>query len=238
MISRLFQLKYGISESLLLESDNFHVINQAVPVFLFTMGNYISDHYPIAGVESPYHAKKIIFLARHPADTAVSFFFHRQTRTREVLEDVKRLSDISGQSIGDYIRSPAGLDHVIAYMNMWIAALPTHQQWLLLRYEDLRTAPVPELKRLATLIGQNFTDDQYNQAVEFAAFERLRAKESSNFFGNKRLQPRSATNPDSFKVRRGKVGGFKDYFTSDEVEWIDKRIDQTLDPAFGYRGAA
>ena len=202
------------------------------------MGNYISDHYPIAGPELPYHAKKIIFLARHPADTAVSFFFHRQSRTREALKDVKRLSDISGQSIGDYIRSPAGLDHVIAYMNMWIAALPTHQQWLLLRYEDLRTAPVPELKRLATLIGQNFTDDQYNQAVEFAAFERLRAKEFSNFFGNKRLQPRSVTNPDSFKVRRGKVGGFKDYFTPDEVEWIDKRIGQTLDPAFGYRGAA
>jgi hypothetical protein len=238
MLSRLYQLKYGVADSVLLERDNFHAVNRAVPVFLFTMGNYIADYHPIAGADSPYHSKRIIFLARHPADTAVSLYFHRQTRTRQALKDVKRLSDIGGQSIGDYIRSPAGLDHVIAYMNMWMTALPTHERWLLLRYEDLRSVPVPQLQRLATFLEEDFTDEQFGQAVEFAAFERLKEKESSNFFDNKRLQARNPENPDSFKVRRGKVGGYRDYFSSDEIDWIDRRVDQTLDPAFGYRAAA
>jgi alcohol sulfotransferase len=44
-------------------------------------------------------------------------------------------------------------------------------------------------------------------------------------------------NPDSFKTRRAKVGGYQDYFDDAEVAAIDDVIDKTLDARFGY-GAA
>ena len=50
-----------------------------------------------------------------------------------------------------------------------------------------------------------------------------------------RMVPRDKDNPDSYKVRKGKVGGYRDYFTDEEVAAIDARLAETLDPLFGYK---
>mgnify|MGYP006349477283 CR=1 FL=1 len=49
-----------------------------------------------------------------------------------------------------------------------------------------------------------------------------------------RMMPRDKDNPDSFKVRKGKVGGYRDYFTDEEVAAIDQRLAETLAPLFDY----
>ena len=33
---------------------------------------------------------------------------------------------------------------------------------------------------------------------------------------------RADDNPDAFKVRRGKTGGFRDHLSADDVAWIDE----------------
>jgi hypothetical protein len=236
MISRLFQLKYALPENLVIERDNFHRLNSAIPIFLFTMGNYIADVRPLGGPKSPFRKKKVIFLARHPADIAVSFYFHQQNRIKPLVKDVKRLStSVAGQSIFEYMQDPKyGLDHVVGYLNMWLNALAGHENHLLLRYEDLRAAPAAQLRRVAAFLGTEFTGRQFEDAVEFAMFEKLKQKEQENFFNNRRLQPRDPANPDSFKVRKGKVGGYLDYFTPEQVTWIEERVSTTLDPTLGY----
>jgi hypothetical protein len=119
-------------------------------------------------------------------------------------------------------------------MNRWSQALKEHPCALLLRYEDLRSGPQRELKRIADFLGEKFTESQYDEAVEFASFENLREKERQNFFGNRRLQPRDINNPETFKVRRGKVGGYRDYFTTEQIGWIDEQVAVNLNPDFGY----
>jgi hypothetical protein len=42
------------------------------------------------------------------------------------------------------------------------------------------------------------------------------------------------SNPESFKVRRGKVGGYRDYFTDDQVAEIEGLIQKHLSQVFGY----
>jgi hypothetical protein len=46
---------------------------------------------------------------------------------------------------------------------------------------------------------------------------------------------RDRNNPDSFKVRRGKVGGWRDHFTADEVQRIEALVARDLAPVFGYQ---
>jgi hypothetical protein len=48
------------------------------------------------------------------------------------------------------------------------------------------------------------------------------------------MMPGDKDNPDSFKVRRAKVGGYRDYFTDEEVAAIDAKLAAELDPLFGY----
>ncbi len=238
MISRLFQQKYGLPENQVIDDDNLHRLNPAVPRLLFTMGNYIADRHPITAVPSPYAPKKVIFLARHPADTAVSFYFHLKNRVNPELKDVKQVPDEKNdRDIFDHLQnSPAGLGHVIGYMNDWAEALGNCPRHLLLRYEDLRADPVPELKRIAGFLGESFTEEQFADARDFASFSRLKEKERENFFGNTKLQARDAENPDSFKVRRGKVGGYRDYLTPEQTAWVEETIARELDPVFGYGG--
>ncbi len=45
----------------------------------------------------------------------------------------------------------------------------------------------------------------------------------------------AASGRDVHKVRRGKAGGWRDYFDSDQIEQIQSMIDHRLEPGFGYR---
>jgi hypothetical protein len=52
-----------------------------------------------------------------------------------------------------------------------------------------------------------------------------------------RMVPRDRDNPNSFKVRRAKVGGYRDYFSDQENARIDEAIGSQLSPVFGYGSA-
>jgi hypothetical protein len=237
MISRLYQLKYGLPAEAIIERDNLHRMNGKVPVFLFTMGNYIAERYPIGAAPSPYDTKKLIFLARHPADTAVSFHFHLNNRIPGHLRDLKRLPQNTGDlDVFAQLQQPRiGLGRVIDYMNAWAPVLARHPRHLRLRYEDLQSDPVPQLKALADFLGEEFTDEQYAEAVDFASFDKLKQKEAGDFFGNSRLQAGDVSNPDSYKVRRGKVGGYRDYLSPEQIAWVDDEVTTKLDPSYGYQ---
>jgi hypothetical protein len=49
-----------------------------------------------------------------------------------------------------------------------------------------------------------------------------------------RMVPKDRSNPESYKVRRAKVGGYRDYFSAEEIAKVDEVIRQGLSPAFGY----
>jgi alcohol sulfotransferase len=48
------------------------------------------------------------------------------------------------------------------------------------------------------------------------------------------MRPGDVGNPDSYKVRRAKVGGFRDYFSDEQVQQIESYIRANLNPIFGY----
>ena len=201
MLSRLYQLKFSLDDTDIINRENFSRHDPRIPVFLFTMGNYISDVRPISGEASPYHAKKLIFLARHPADTAVSMYFHHRTRIKPHLKDIKRVSDDLGDvPLFEFMKNQRyGLAAVIDYMNRWAEALRTHPCHLLLWYEHLREAPQRELMRIADFLEVEFTASQYADAIEFASFDKLKEKETQNFFGRSRLQARDTQQSGKFQ---------------------------------------
>jgi alcohol sulfotransferase len=48
------------------------------------------------------------------------------------------------------------------------------------------------------------------------------------------MMPKDRGNPDSYKVRRAKVGGYRDYFDDDQLAQIDTMVQASLSPVFGY----
>jgi hypothetical protein len=71
--------------------------------------------------------------------------------------------------------------------------------------------------------------------VDFAAYDNMKKMEQEKFFKNSgaRVKPGDSNNPASFKVRKAKVGGYRDYFTDEQVATLG-RMTAELDPVFGY----
>jgi hypothetical protein len=134
----------------------------------------------------------------------------------------------------DFMMGPSGLPKVNAWLNEWSAGLDSLASTLVVRYEDMRADTFAELRRIADFMGMKATDAEVAEAVEWAKFENMKQREAEAASSSDRLRAGDVSNPDSFKTRRAKVGGWQDYFDDAEVEAIADVIDRTLDPRFGY----
>jgi hypothetical protein len=126
---------------------------------------------------------------------------------------------------------------LIDYLNTWernVARLP---RAITVRYEDLRAEPRAALQRIGALMGETFADSELDEAVAFGDFDNLKNLERQGFFRQGGLSLRNPNDPESFKVRRAKVGGYRDYLTAPQVAELDDLVRQRLSPAFGYHAA-
>jgi alcohol sulfotransferase len=126
---------------------------------------------------------------------------------------------------------------VVDYLNLWAREAEHVQHFYLLRYEDLRARPHEELRKLLDFMHVGASDAHVDAAVDYSSYENMKKMESKQQFrlAGGRMMPRDKDNPDSYKVRRAKVGGYRDYFTDAEVAAIDAQLADTLDPLFNYR---
>jgi hypothetical protein len=134
----------------------------------------------------------------------------------------------------------AGIPKIIGFMNAWAHDMDRFPQIMILKYEDLRADGPNQLRKLLNFLGQSPTDADIEDAVSYASIDNMRRLERENsgkLMANSRLKPGDANDPSSFKVRRGKVGGWRDYLTAEQVENIDHMVETDLKPIFGY-GAA
>jgi hypothetical protein len=115
--------------------------------------------------------------------------------------------------------------------------LTTIKNLLVVRYEDLRSDPARELERIVAFLGLQPDAERVKDAVEFASVENLRKLEQENYFwrSGSRVKAKDPSNPHSYKVRRAKVGGYRDYFDDEQLAEIDAMVDSRLSEVFGYR---
>ena len=87
-------------------------------------------------------------------------------------------------------------------------------------------------------MGETFSDLELEEAVAFGAFDNLKKLERQGFFRQGGLTLRNPKDPESFKVRRAKVGGYKDYFTAAQVAELEELVRKRLSPTLGYHPSA
>jgi hypothetical protein len=231
MLTRLFHSVYGTPTNLLLDADNHKLLNKAAPTIVFA-----HDSDPISSTKDVivdltiYDGVKIALLVRNPADTVVSLYHHYLNR-----KSGRRQQLASAQSIFEFSVKPEhGIHTIISFLNHWAKYAKSHNNVTVFKYEDFHANTVDELARIARLAGTAATPNQFRDAVEFASFENLRKLEAAGFFDDVSLRKTDEKNPDGLKVRRGKVNGYKSYFSAEETAEIEKIIEAELDPWYGY----
>jgi len=164
--------------------------------------------------------KKTIFLTRDIRDVLVSSYFHCQRRSKTLPKDV---------SISEFIRSKGGgAQLILDWHKSWESRLMDTANYCEISYEDLGLTE--EFGRMLDYIGIEATREQVELCMHIASFDETRKNIENgklaalyNNIGSElsRFEPTDPDDPESHKLRRGKVGGYVDYLSKEDIEYIE-----------------
>lgn len=164
--------------------------------------------------------KRILLLIRDPRDTVVSFYFQATRRSRVY----------SGEFAG-FLRDPRfGIERIMQFNLLWLRERRRFADFIVLAYEDLHAEPSVALRKAsAFLCGRQLLEPEMRRAVRLSAFDEMRLLELSGAGAahwGVRLTPGDPADPESFKTRRGVVGGWRDYFTAQDEAYAADLLDR------------
>jgi hypothetical protein len=166
---------------------------------------------------------RIVLLVRDPRDALVSLHFHLTRRERW----------FSGTLDEMLVHPVFGIRRFIDVMNGWAAEWCGHDKALLLRYEDLLQDPKASFAAFLRFALGEIDARAFDQALAFSTFERMRELEASGYFEDRMLRGARACDPESVKVRRGKVGGYREHYSAASLAFVEGELAR-LDRRFGY----
>jgi hypothetical protein len=155
-----------------------------------------------------------LFLVRDPRDLLVSEYFHTLYRGYHGLE-------FKG-TISEYLRlewSPT--DRLLNTYDQYWELLDVCKSGLMVQYEDLHRNLRGQLVGIFDFFGVEYLEEELDEVVEWSSFHNLHYLSSIGHFASGFFNPTDPANPESFKFRKGLVGGYKDYLTDEDVEYIN-----------------
>jgi hypothetical protein len=164
-----------------------------------------------------YASKKVIFIVRDIKDTLVSSYFQATKRTYK----------FKG-TISEFVRSETyGVKKIVAFYNVWYNNQTVPKDFLLLRYEDMHHNPAEALVKALRFMGLEPIEDRIVQeAVAFASFNNMKKMEAGGYFNDPKMRPGDAKDEESYKVRKGVVGGYTTYLSEEDIQYIDQAIEE------------
>lgn len=209
--------RYGLADPPLLEFANLHYLDRRIPKIYFTHDEEATLRPDELGRDkSHYRHKHVLFVSRDPRDVCVSLYFHRRHRDRDIEQPIFEFA--TGEA--------GGLRTTIEFMNIWRAALKQIPTSLEISYEAMHAESEQTLAKILRFFGEEPDPRAIRIAIERARFDRLQSLERKGAFTSGRLTAADPSDADSFKVRRGKVGGFADYFDAEQQKRLDELVQR------------
>lgn len=173
--------------------------------------------------ERARHNTPIVLVLRDLRDVMVSLHFH--LRKRGFACGV----EFNG-SLAELIRDPhLGAERSVDFLNDWYEDWHTTGQLFIWRYEDCHQHPETAFASVLGFLRIPLSDAALATSIEFAGFDSMRSMESSgSHWDSPVLRPGDPSDPESFKVRRGVVGGYHDYLNAQDLALIARAESRLL----------
>ena len=172
---------------------------------------------------------QLILLARDPRDAFVSHYVQLTRPSADAPEELK------SKKVDELLRDCLlGIGQIVRTMNDWLTEFGDRPNVTLVRYEDLRSNSAEQFRRVLSAIGEKqLSLPHFDAALRFSEFNNMQKMEAAGSFDSKILQPRDINDPESFNVRRGRIGGYADYLSVNDIEYANEAMS-ALDKRFGY----
>jgi hypothetical protein len=170
--------------------------------------------------KSGYSGAITLLMVRDPRDTVVSGYFQ-----------ITRRLKIEAGSLSELLRDDRHGIFKICHFNLqWFAAGDQINRFAILPYEQLHKSPSAVLKAVASFAGMALDDRMAALVTSNRTFQRMRAAEASGELAKRYgdiLLPVNRNDTDSFKVRRGLVGGYSDYLSAADLSYCEQILAKT-----------
>ena len=172
---------------------------------------------------------QIVLLVRDPRDCFVSLYVQMTRRDRGAPTEFKQ------KTVSDLLREKKfGVRAIIRTMNAWLNEFSDRDDFTIIRYESLREFPGENFRTLLAVLGETRPDMSiFQDALDFSQFDNMQKLEAAGAFDSKILRPGDVRDPESFKVRRGKIGGYREYLSAEDQRYAAEALTK-LDSRFGY----
>lgn len=155
-----------------------------------------------------------VLMVRDPRDVMVSSYFHA-TRHKHRFHG----------EMSEFLSDPQqGIASLTRYLNGWSAGL-RQRRHIVVSYEDLSRDPQGTTAQVLAFLQIDPRPDLVAQAVEAASFRNMQELEQvAGLPGH----DYDLDDGESRRMRRGKVGGFTDYLTAEQIDFIEAACNRDL----------
>jgi len=218
MIGRSLQAGFGITDKINhFDLYAFSELNSTIPAI-----KPIHERFKQA---EDYKYRKVILLVRDPRDVLVSRYFG----------GIKsgKLSEENAGNVSEYILKTGGhIEDYITFYNAWKQYRDVPRSFLLVRYEDMKENTHRELRRVIDFLGLQISNEILDNAVGYASFDNMRKMEQEGSYNIRVFQKKN--NAEGYKTREGKAGNYKKHLDLEAIAFIEKELNDRLDPDYGY----
>jgi hypothetical protein len=173
--------------------------------------------------KTKFAAGLVLLMVRDPRDVVISGYFQVLRRLR--------LPTAGAMSISDFIRHPCyGIEKAVRFNQHWFAAARDMSDLAIVRYEDLHHDTNRALTAIVRFACSKASTDVLTDVAWRRSFAQMRRLEADGGFTpsyGTALTPADLADPESYKVRRGIVGGYVDYLSRDDQEFCNRIIGET-----------
>ncbi|AEG02039.1 sulfotransferase domain-containing protein [Methylomonas methanica] len=202
-----------------------------IPVNLQTLFTLLpNNHAGLKGIEH-YQFSHIpelpLIVSSHGTDRSIPGILLLRAIPDVVVSDYFQQQKLAGNTgtLSEFIANDRGsLTRYCHYLNTW-AKNGNHKRHHVLTYEMLHLDTKSELSNILRRIGVPVADELVQQAVHLSSFEKMQEIEIA--FGHAGLMPADG-DKEMLKVRKGKVGGYADYLSQDEIDNLFSRANEIL----------
>ncbi|QPC41857.1 sulfotransferase domain-containing protein [Kaustia mangrovi] len=167
----------------------------------------------------PRRYRHVLVLVRDPRDVVVSAYHSHLKREGRQLD-----------SLGDLVRDPAmGIETIIRYNLFWAQQARAEPFMGIATYEHLRADTEDALAGIAAFFGAQRSSAAVGKAVEECRLERMREREARGEYSERYgdiLTPGDPKDPNSFKVRQGKAGGYRTEMSAEDIAFCDGLMER------------
>ncbi len=180
----------------------------------------IPAQHPIVATPELWAGRKVIFIVRDPRDVIVSCWFHAHFRE----------NTYSG-SMQEFLRSPgAGIEKILVAHNRWWSNRNLASQFIVISYEEMTKSSEKILRDTLRFMGSWPIDDaRVAESAREARFENMRDIEAKGLIRHHSLELTSL-DPRARKIREGKVGGFRNHLSGEDLAYVEQCIKRIGDP--------